>query len=296
MKSVIKVMMHDDNGNKFFGDGPAELLRGIEEKGSLRTAALDMGMAYTKALKILKNAEDSLGFRLTDRKIGGKDGGGSILTPEGREWLEKYEAYSRECIYNSRKMFVKHFGSISCVILASGTGSRFGGNKLMADLNGKPVISYIIESTEGIFKDRVVVTRDSQVKTLCDERGIRCIIHDMPGKNDSVRLGIEAVSDSDGCMMCQADQPLVSPDTILEMAVRFSEDKEHIYTLEDKSPAVFPRKYYDSLRNLPPDKGGKVIINENSSDVISLNACSKWETEDIDTKEDLEKIKAYIER
>lgn len=295
MKSVTKVMMFDDEGNKFFGEGPASLLKSIEEKGSLRMAAQEMGMAYTKALKIIKNAEESLGFKLTERKIGGKAGGGSTLTDQGRRWLEEYEAFSSECIRNSRMLFVKHFGNLSCVILASGLGKRFGGNKLMADLNGRPVISYIIESTEGIFKDRVVVTRNSQVKEFCEEKGIRCILHDMPGKNDSVRLGIEAVADSEGCMMCQADQPLLSSDTVLDMAVRFTEDKEHIFTLSDKSPAVFPDKYYESLKNLPYDKGGKVIIKENSDSVISINPCSDWETEDIDTWEDLEKIRAYID-
>ena len=293
MKSVTKIMMFDDEGNKFFGEGPATLLKIIEEKGSLRMAAQEMGMAYTKALKIIKSAESSLGFKLTDRIIGGKDGGGSVLTDEGRKWLDSYEKYSRECIENNRKTFVRHFGNLSCIILASGLGQRFGGDKLMADLNGKPVICHIIDKTEEIFTKRVVVTRNEKVRLLCEERGIECIYHDMPGKNDSIRLGVEAVEGSDGCMIFQADQPLLMSETIIEMAVRFSENKEYIYRLEDASPVIFPEKYYEMLKRLPEDMGGNVIIAKNMGDVISVKAGSEAELYDIDTTEDMEKIMEY---
>ena len=57
-----------------------------------------MGMAYTKALKLMKNAENALGFPLTMRTTGGKNGGGSRLTPEGEEWLKRYEAYTDACV------------------------------------------------------------------------------------------------------------------------------------------------------------------------------------------------------
>ena len=47
MKARTRIIFLDENDNKFFGDGPARLLRAIEEYGSLRTAALSMDMAYT---------------------------------------------------------------------------------------------------------------------------------------------------------------------------------------------------------------------------------------------------------
>ena len=109
MRAVTRITFLDDNGEKFFGEGPARLLRGIEEQGSLRAAASSMGMAYTKALKLLKNAENALGFRLTMRAAGGKDGGGSRLTPEGEEWLKKYEAYTDACIQANRRLYLEFF-------------------------------------------------------------------------------------------------------------------------------------------------------------------------------------------
>ena len=82
MKSDIRVFLCDNDNLRFFGEGPCRLLHLIEETGSLRAAALSMGMAYTKALHLMKRAEKNLGFSLTARTIGGKGGGGSVLTPE----------------------------------------------------------------------------------------------------------------------------------------------------------------------------------------------------------------------
>ena len=109
MKAITKITFVDDQGNKFFGEGPARLLRGIEEKGSLRAAALAMEMAYTKALTIIKNAEQALGFPLLIRSTGGKSGGGSKLTDEGKEWLERYEAYRDACLQANDKLYLEFF-------------------------------------------------------------------------------------------------------------------------------------------------------------------------------------------
>lgn len=109
MKAVTKIIMLEDSGERFFGEGPARLLHAIEETGSLRAACESMNMAYTKALKIMKRAEKALGFALLYRTTGGKDGGGSRLTAEGKEWLLRYEAYRDACIQANRKMYREFF-------------------------------------------------------------------------------------------------------------------------------------------------------------------------------------------
>ena len=98
-----------ENGEKFFGEGPCRLLRLVEETGSLRSAAASMGMAYSKALKLVKNAEAALGFPLTMRTTGGRDGGGSVLTPQGKEWLKKYEDYRDACVQANRQLYLEFF-------------------------------------------------------------------------------------------------------------------------------------------------------------------------------------------
>lgn len=109
MKAVTRIVFFDEDGQKFFGEGPCRLLRAVEKTGSLRSAAASMDMAYTKALKLMKNAEAALGFPLTMRATGGKDGGGSILTPEGKEWLTRYEAYRDACVQANRALYERFF-------------------------------------------------------------------------------------------------------------------------------------------------------------------------------------------
>lgn len=109
MKAVTRILLVDQEGEKFFGEGPCRLLHGVEETGSLRGAAQSMGMAYTKALKLVKRAEKALGFALTARTAGGRDGGGSCLTPEGKEWLSRYEAYRDACVEANRELYRAFF-------------------------------------------------------------------------------------------------------------------------------------------------------------------------------------------
>lgn len=96
-------------GEKAFGPGIATLLQTVEKTGSLQKAAEAMGMAYSKAWKMIKEIEKLWGFPLTYRDIGGKNGGGSILTPEGRFLLERYERFTEEVQEKCSELFSKYY-------------------------------------------------------------------------------------------------------------------------------------------------------------------------------------------
>jgi len=111
MEPLMKVYLLDDAGNRFFGDGPCRLLSLVEQTGSLRSAAMEMGMAYTKAMKLLHHAEETIGEPLTVRSTGGKAGGGSRLTPRGKELVEQYERYKALCVQAGRELYSQIFES-----------------------------------------------------------------------------------------------------------------------------------------------------------------------------------------
>jgi molybdate transport system regulatory protein len=72
---------------RFFGPGRVELLERIEETGSIRKAAADMGMSYKKAWGMV-TALNRQGQRpLVMVKAGGEKGGGSVITDEARELI-----------------------------------------------------------------------------------------------------------------------------------------------------------------------------------------------------------------
>ena len=99
------------NDEKFFGPGTTSLLQLIGQYGSIRVAAKEMNMAYSKAWKMLNKAEESLGFPLLHRQIGGKGGGGTTLTNECINFLEAYSNFEKECHELTDKLFKKYFNN-----------------------------------------------------------------------------------------------------------------------------------------------------------------------------------------
>jgi molybdate transport system regulatory protein len=74
-----------------FGQGAFELLRGIQEKGTLKDGAEDLNMSYRHAWGIIKKIEEKMGKPILVAHRGGKvGGGGAELTPTGKELLEAY--------------------------------------------------------------------------------------------------------------------------------------------------------------------------------------------------------------
>ena len=295
MKPVTKILFTDDNGIKFFGEGPLRLLRSVEKTGSLRAAAMEMEMAYSKASKLLKQAEANLGFALTTRSTGGKDGGGSVLTPEGKRWLRQYEAYRDACIKANRSLYRRFFPNLGCVIMASGMGKRFGGNKLMADFRGKPMIQRALDATEGLFSRRVVVTRHESVAQLAREQNVDVVLHDLPHRSDTVRLGLEALGDLDACMFLPGDQPLIRRETVAMLLENWKENPDSIirpaYEDNEGSPVVFPAWAFPELRNLPEGKGGGVVIRKHPHEVLRVSVSNPFELADADTPSTLELLK-----
>ena len=292
MKPVTKIMITDDNGTKFFGEGPLRLLRSVEKTGSLRAAAMEMEMAYSKASKLLKQAEANLGFPLTIRSTGGKDGGGSILTPEGKCWLRQYEAYRDACVKANQSLYRQFFPKLGCVIMASGLGKRFGGNKLMADFHGKPMILKALDATEGLFPHRVVVTRHESVAALCREQNVDVVLHDLPNRNDTVLLGLEALGNLDCCMFLPGDQPLLRRETVAMLLENWKENPDRIIrpVYEDTvgSPVLFPSWAFPELNSLPEGKGGSVVIKNHPHEIIHVSVPNPFELMDADTPETLE--------
>lgn len=90
---------------KCFGPGVAQLLLGVCEHHSLRAAAAEMNMAYSKAWTIIKNCETEFGFKLLKTVTGGKNGGGAELTDEAKRLLDDYFCVRDELRLKAQSLF-----------------------------------------------------------------------------------------------------------------------------------------------------------------------------------------------
>jgi molybdate transport system regulatory protein len=91
LKPKLKVWVVFDDRVKF-GDGRAELLERIEALGSLKQAVAGMGMSYRAAWGYLRELERAAGLRFLDRHPGR---GRTRLTPEGKQFLARYQRFRR---------------------------------------------------------------------------------------------------------------------------------------------------------------------------------------------------------
>lgn len=77
-------------GKPVFGRGRMMLLRAVEKHGSINSAAREIDISYRKAWGYIDAMEKRLGIPLVNRHTGGRHGGGTTLTREAADFLEKY--------------------------------------------------------------------------------------------------------------------------------------------------------------------------------------------------------------
>ncbi|MDG6225347.1 MAG: LysR family transcriptional regulator [Candidatus Thermoplasmatota archaeon] len=81
-----------DGGRGVVGKGRITLLKLIEERGSLRKAAMDMGMSYRNAWGVIRHIEEQLDIRMVESSRGGANGGRTRLTYEARKMIDEYDS------------------------------------------------------------------------------------------------------------------------------------------------------------------------------------------------------------
>ena len=201
-----------------------------------------------------------------------------------------------------------------CIVMASGVGARFGGNKLMAELCDVPLVGHVVRATDGLFSRRVVVARHADVAALCETLGAQVILHDEPGRNDTVRLGMETMDGCDTVTFVQGDQPLIRPASIVALLRAAERDAagrgvadvagcdagRYIWRTSfdgmPGAPVLFPSWAFGELRSLPRGKGGGFVAKTHAEYVRTIEVSSEWELFDVDTRDDLQQLQAHVTR
>ena len=107
--------------------------------------------------------------------------------------------------------------NIGCIVMAAGMSSRFGGNKLAQEWQGK---SLILHALEAVPTDRlsavVVVTQYPEVVALAKEFSFTPIVNSHPeyGQSHTIHLGVKALDACDALLFQVADQPLLSASAV----------------------------------------------------------------------------------
>lgn len=189
---------------------------------------------------------------------------------------------------------------IAAIIVAAGRASRFdGGNKLLADLEGLPLIRH---AAGAVAQSRVtsavlVVPQDSAAIVAAAGDGpwtIAINADAMDGLSSSIRTGISALDQSiDGALLILADMPFVTAPLIDRLCETFAKHDgvRIVFPVtrdgRQSNPVLWPRALFPALSQLSGDKGGKALLNDH----VDLHAPIELDDDaaacDIDTADDL---------
>jgi len=87
----------ESNNNVLLGQGRVQLLKAINETGSLSKAAKSLNISYKKAWTLLDSVNKSAKYSVTVNSVGGKGGGGAKLTAYGKSLIDVFDEINKNC-------------------------------------------------------------------------------------------------------------------------------------------------------------------------------------------------------
>lgn len=188
------------------------------------------------------------------------------------------------------------------VLLAAGLSRRYGGIKLLDEMDGKKMYLYALELAEKqAVQPCIAVTAYEEIKAAAKSRGMKVVWNASPelGISNSLKLGLLEVKrclpEADGVLFLVCDQPYLKKETVSQMLRAFeSMEKPEKSILcpvpeggsfsEAGNPCIIGRDYFDELLLLEGDTGGKQVIRRHPEAVCLFPVKESRELLDIDTK------------
>lgn len=181
---------------------------------------------------------------------------------------------------------------IGCVLMAAGSGSRFGGGKLEAALDGKTLLERALTAIpDGMFAKVVLVTAPALAEKAAGYP-VEVCVNDRPedGLSRTIRLGTERLLDCDGILYVVSDQPLLTPSTVGRIVSAWRQQPDRIAAAchggRRGNPCLFPKKLFGELCSLTGDTGGSTIIKAHPELLLPVETDER-ELTDVDTPEAL---------
>ncbi len=185
--------------------------------------------------------------------------------------------------------------NIGCVLMAAGTASRFGENKLLARIKGRPLIRWVLNAAPAsLFARAVAVVSDETVAELARQAGYACVFNTRPerGQGSSIVLGTQAMRGLDATLFLVADQPFLRQESIEKILAAHEPGKFTALAWQGKrgNPVLFPGESFAELLALAPEETGRAVLRKYPDRIALVEAADAREMMDVDTKEDLSNL------
>ncbi|MDA4124488.1 MAG: nucleotidyltransferase family protein [Thaumarchaeota archaeon] len=195
---------------------------------------------------------------------------------------------------------------ISAVVLGAGSSTRFGEPKQLLKVGSETMLETIVRRFLESRVDEVVLVLGFRAdEILKDSKFGRARIVLNPayeqGLGSSLRVGIDVVDPrASAAVVALGDQPLVSVTTIDSMLQRYSETRGLIvapyFQRRRGNPVLFDRRLFPELRRIGGDSGAKGLIERMQKEVVKVQVDDIGVVADVDTKEDLLRLRDRFEK
>ena len=190
------------------------------------------------------------------------------------------------------------------ILLAAGSARRFGSNKLLRPVNGKPLYAHGLAALLAAAKmrpaaDVTVVSRTPEILAAARAAGARAV--DSPLSGGGLSFTIRAALDSleplaagDYLLFAVADQPCLSAASVTALLEKAAPPTlAATLCVGDKvgSPTLFSASLAGELRALEGDSGGRSVLRALGPACLRVEAADPRELEDVDRPEQLERLK-----
>ena len=183
---------------------------------------------------------------------------------------------------------------ISGIVLAAGTGSRFGSTKQLVEVDGTPLVRHAIDALEGAEVGELIVVLGHDAKAVRTAIPDGVIVVENPNYRDgqatSLAAAMHAVNDSsEAAVILLADQPGITANDVAELVRGFRQTRAQIVRLvfsDGPGPALLSREIYGEAGHLHGDAGARVLMASHPERVHEVHV-DRPAPPDIDTPDDL---------
>lgn len=196
-------------------------------------------------------------------------------------------------------------GRVAGIVLAAGTATRLGGPKQLLRLAGRPVLSFAVEAARRGSLDPIVVVLGAaaeEIERQVDLDGTRVVRNPdyATGLSSSVRAGVRALPpDVDAAVFVLGDQPEIEHVVIERIVREFRATGAAIvqpkYAEGRGNPVLVAREFFPALFDLTGDEGARPLLHRQADRVRLVDVSGYPRPEDIDTREDYERVRARFE-
>ena len=204
----------------------------------------------------------------------------AVIRKQSTEFLDSIKSRSDVLLIDIDNIF----SSISCIIMASGMSKRFGTNKLLASFNNNTLFENAINISHFVnFGETLAVTRHDELVQICEREHIHCIKHNMPYRNDMVRLGVSRILKetnrhksccTHGILFLPSDQPLITKTSLQLLCLLFIYyNSSHFACNNTDKSSNANNNYSNNNNNNSNKKICRLAFNENAGAPVIFPAC-----------------------